>query len=324
MQRRQDAPLRCCVYLLLVLCAVQGCNRRRAAVPTTNPVPVPVAPPVSAPLPEVAILSSSSHASVAAELSRLLPRDAYRVTSVDVETEAAGRTLQSLQRRTGLTVIAIGLPAARIARDRFNGPVIFSQVFNYQELLVNGRAIRGVSAIPPLDLQVREWKKLDPKLRRIGLIVARSHTELVAQAEAAAKAAAISLVHHVSAYDRETLYLFKRMVPQIDGLWLVPDDRILSPGILRELLSYASSHGVPVCVFNDAFLQWGAFMSATPTSADTARTLRQLLDSMSKGATKGPPLTTVSEAMIRLNVDVAQRFGLPFPQRASWVVRRGR
>src|SRR4030095_1899530 len=142
MQRRQDAPLRCCVFLLLVLCAVTGCNRRRAAVPPITPVPVPVSVPIAAPLRAVAILASNGDASVAAELARILPRESYKVTLVDVETEASARTLESLRRRTGLVLIAIGLPAARVARDRFSGPVIFSQVFSYQELLVNGRSIR--------------------------------------------------------------------------------------------------------------------------------------------------------------------------------------
>jgi ABC-type uncharacterized transport system substrate-binding protein len=254
----------------------------------------------------------------------LIPRGAYRVTSLDVEVETSSRTLQALQKRNGVTVVAIGLAAARIARDRFNGPVIFSQVFNYQELLVNGRAIRGVSAMPPLDLQAKEWKKFDPKLRRIGLIIAQSHSGLIAQAESAAKAASLTLIHETSTSDRETLYVFKRMASQIDGLWLVPDDRSLSPAVLRELMSYASSHGVKVCVFNDALLQWGAYMSATPTSADTARALRRLLDNVSKGgATNAPPVTTASEVMIRLNVDVAGRLGQPATQRAAWVVRSG-
>jgi ABC-type uncharacterized transport system substrate-binding protein len=301
-----------------MLCAVSGCNRRRAAVPPTTPVSI------SAPLREVAILASNGYTALAAEIDRVLPRDIYKVITVDVENETSARALQSLQRRTGLTIVAIGLPAARIARDQFSGPVIFSQVFDYQELLVHGRAIRGVSALPPLDLQVAEWKKLDPKLRRIGLIVARSHTELIAQAENAVRVASLTLVHETSSSDRETLYVFKRMASQIDGLWLIPDDRSVSPSVLRELMSYATSHGVRVCVFNDALLQWGAYMSATPTSADTARALRRQLDSMARGTGNAAPLTTVSELLIRVNVEVAARMGLPLSQRAAWVVRSPR
>ena len=316
MQRRQDAPLRCCVILLLVISAVIGCNRRRAATPPIQPVPTSV--PL---LPEVAILFSNGYAAMAADLRAALPRTAYKVTSVDVDVDESRRIIPTLRQKSKLVVVAIGLPAARVARDRFNGPVIFSQVFNYQELLVSGRSIRGVSAMPPLDLQVKEWKKLDPKIQRIGLIVAEPHSELIAQAEKAGKASSVAVIHEISSSDRETLYLFKRMTPQIDGLWLVPDDQILSPAVLRDLLSYARSHGVRVCVFNDALLEWGALMSATPTSADTTRTVRRLLEGLSNGATTAPNMTTVSELVIRLNVDVAGHFGLPSPTRAAWVVR---
>jgi hypothetical protein len=132
--------------------------------------------------------------------------------------------------------------------------------------------------VPPLALLVQDWKKLDPKVRRLGIIVSASHQELIAQAELAAKTAAVTIKHEISGSDRETLYLFKRLAPQIDGLWLVPDDKILSPGVLHDLLDYAVSHGVRVCVLGDALLDWGALMSASSTPADTARTLHRLLE----------------------------------------------
>jgi hypothetical protein len=116
--------------------------------------------------------------------------------------------------------------------------------------------------------------------------------------------------------------LFKRLVPQIDGLWLVPDDRILSPTVLRELLSYAVSHGVRVCVFSDPLLQWGALLSATPTPEDIARTLRRILQTITTEGTNAlPTLTPLSEVFVRINMQTAGRLGLTLPQRDSWVVR---
>jgi ABC-type uncharacterized transport system substrate-binding protein len=273
----------------------------------------------------VAILFNNApgYVDVAAQLRKLLPAETYRITLADVDAASSRGLIASLRTRTDLVVIAIGLPAARIARDQLRAPVIFAQVFNYQELLVTtGRAIRGVTAMPPLDLQIQAWKKLDPKLRRVGLIVSQSHTELIAQAERATEAAALTIRHEISGSDRETLYLFKRLAPQIDGLWLVPDDRILSPPVLREMLDYAVSHGVRVCVFSDALLEWGAVMSASPAPEDIARTLRRVLDSMvAGGSTAVPPLTPLSDVVIRLNTDVAGRLGLARPPRPSWVLR---
>jgi ABC-type uncharacterized transport system substrate-binding protein len=253
-----------------------------------------------------------------------MPVETYRLTVADVEAPSSAAVINSLRSKPGLVVIAIGLPAARVARDKLNTPVIFAQVFNYQELLIAGKTMRGVAAMPPLDLQVQDWKKLDPKLRRMGLIVSKPHAELIAHAERAAASASLTMKHEISGSDRETLFLFKRLAPQIDGLWLVPDDRILSPGVLRELLSYAVSHGVRVCVFSDTLLQWGALMSASPTPADTARTLRRILDNMASGKTSSlPPLTQLSEVSIRVNTQVAGRLGLPALPRGSWVIRGG-
>ena len=319
------------VLLLLLFCAVSGCARKRTAV---SNLPSPADPesvhrraiPPDIPAVtrrDVAILFSSapSYVDVVTELRKLMPVQTYRLTLVDVEAENLPRMLDSL-RRPGVFVFAIGLPAARIARDQLKAPIIFAQVFNYQELLVDGRTVRGVMTMPPLDLQVQDWKRLDPRIQRLGLIVSPAHTNLIPQAERAANAVAITLKYQISNSDRETFYLFKRLVPQIDGLWLVPDDRILSPTVLRELLSYAASHGVRVCVFSDALLQWGAFLSATPTPVDIARTLRRILQTITTEGTNGlPTLTPLSEVLVRVNMQTAGRFGLTLSQRDSWVVR---
>jgi len=271
----------------------------------------------------VAILfkNASGYTEVVTQLRKLLPLETYRLTLADIEAENSRKILDSLRGRPGLFVIAIGLPAARIARDQLNAPIIFAQVFNYQELLVNGKAIRGVTALPPLDLQIQNWKKFDTKLQRVGLIVSNQHIDLIPQAERAAKAAAVTIKHEISDSDQQTLYLFKRLAPQIDGLWLVPDDRILSPTVLHELLGYAVSHGVRVCVFSDALLQWGALMSASPTPENIARTVRRVLEEMSGGTNAVPALTPLSELVVRINVQVASRLGVSFPPRGSWVVR---
>ena len=327
------------VLLIILLCAIAGCARKRPAVPAVSaPPPGPAAEatietgaadarpdiPTAPSRREVAILfkNASGYTEVVTQLRKLLPLEAYRLTLADVEAENSRKIIDSLRGRPGLFVVAIGLPAARIARDQLNAPIIFAQVFNYQELLVNGKTIRGVAALPPLDLQIQNWKKFDLKLQRVGLIVSNLHIDLIPQAERAAKAAAVTIKHEISDSDRQTLYLFKRLAPQIDGLWLVPDDRILSPTVLRELLSYAVSHGVRVCVFNDALLQWGALMSASPTPEDIARTVRRVLeDMMAEGTNAVPALTPLSELVVRINVQVAGRLGVSFPPRGSWVVR---
>ena len=180
------------ILLLIVLGALSGCASRRPAASPPTPASPPSSPPprANAPTPvrrDVAILYSDAagFTEVANQLRKLLPLDSYRLTVIDVEAPNSQASVNALRNRAGLYVVAIGLPAARIARDRLTAPVIFSQVFNYQELMAGGRAMRGVAAMPPLDIQVQDWKKLDPKLRRVGLIVSSPHKDLIAQAERA-------------------------------------------------------------------------------------------------------------------------------------------
>jgi ABC-type uncharacterized transport system substrate-binding protein len=153
------------------------------------------------------------------------------------------------------------------------------------------------------------------------LIVSDEHSTLIDEVRAAA-GDAVEIKQEISSSDRETLYLFKRLASQVDGFWLVPDNRILSPNVLRELLSYAAGHGVGVLVFNDALLQWGALVSATSTPADVARGVNSVLDRIAAGTTKElPPLTPLTEIKLQVNADVASRLGVGGAPEAPWVLR---
>ena len=96
--------------------------------------------------------------------------------------------------------------------------------------------------------------------------------------------------------------MFKRLASEVDGLWLMPDNRVLSPAVLRELLSYASSHGVGVLAFNESLLSWGALLSASSLPADVAETVRSVLDQVVAGQTQSlPAMTPLSVLTLRIN-----------------------
>jgi ABC-type uncharacterized transport system substrate-binding protein len=330
-----------CVALLLFL--VAGCSKRRVytALPPNdvsngltvlpldelpNRLPLPTAPAVDIPQPakhEMAILFSKEpgYVEVADRLKALLPSQVYRVTVADIDSESMPATLRTLRTKSDLTVIAIGLTAARLARDQLRAPVVFAQVFNYQELINGKKDIRGVAAIPPFGLVIRDWKEIDPDLKRVGVIVGDGHPEILTDANKAAQSAGVTIEPQTSSSDRETLYNFKRLAPRIDGLWLIPDDRILSPTVLRELLSYAVSHRVRVCVFSEDLLPWGGLMSATPTTDDIARNVLRVVEGLVAGKSGIPPITPLSKISVRVNEEVAARMGLKLPSRFSAVMR---
>jgi hypothetical protein len=171
-------------------------------------------------------------------------------------------------------------------------------------------------------LQLRSWKAVDASLQRIGLIVSEPQATLIQDAARAASLIQAEIDYEVSSSDRETLYLFKRLAPEIDGLWLFPDNRILSPGLLQELLDYALSHDVGVLVFNKELLPWGALLSINGTAADVARGVRGVLERVIAGQTQGlPAMTPLSEVEVQVNAPVARQLGITGASPIPWVLR---
>jgi ABC-type uncharacterized transport system substrate-binding protein len=98
------------------------------------------------------------------------------------------------------------------------------------------------------------------------------------------------------------LYHFKRMIHEIDGFWLFPDNRILSPRVLQEVLQQANRRRVPVAVSNEGMLQMGAAISVSTVAADIAATIVNVLERVRAGEIRSlPPITQLSEVRVATN-----------------------
>jgi ABC transporter substrate binding protein len=198
-------------------------------------------------------------------------------------------------------VIAIGHSAAEAAMTWSTVPVVYCQVFNFRAEKSTRIPVKGVAAIPPLSLQVVEWLKADPELRRIGAILGDGHESLVAEAKHAANGNGLGFHYQSAASDRETIYLFKRMAPDIDGFWLFPDNRILSIPVLKEMVDVANRHGVRIAVFNEALLELGVALSTAADVSEIAETAVSVAQQVVEGRGDSvPDLTPLRSLNVRL------------------------
>ncbi|MCB1845624.1 MAG: hypothetical protein KDI09_21820, partial [Halioglobus sp.] len=208
-------------------------------------------------------------------------------------------------------VVAVGLRAAVYARDYAEVPAVFTQVFNDAENRLIGDTVRGVAAIPPLAAQLDAWLKVNPGLKGVGAIVGSGHERLLLEASDAAAGRGLAFQHRVASSDRETLYLFTRMMPNIDGFWLFPDNRVLSAGVLGEIFENASRHGVQIAIFNDSLLSLGASLSTTTDKRDIARTVVDVLRQIqSNGVETVPEYSPLHEVHVRLNDSAEEKLRL--------------
>ena len=205
-------------------------------------------------------------------------------------------------------VIAIGLRAATVANAYSPVPVVFCQVFNIADIDLDSDNLKGVAALPPLAMLIAAWQELNPGLSGVGAIVGSGHGDLIDEASKAAESAGLNFHYRIARSDRETLYLFNRLTPDIDGFWLFPDNRILSPSVLRQMLDYASRHRVQVAVFNPALLKNGAALSATSIDSDIAATVVSVADRVLRGDGESIPTVTPLNAIdVQTNREVFRK-----------------
>ncbi len=270
-------------------------------------VPAPVDPEpdpiLTEPLPEpptVAIALSSrqpAYEAVALELSNIL--DEYAIYDLSDRSQPPVTALRLINDSDAGVVVAIGLRAARSSIAMSDTPVVFSQVFNYNEHELLSDSSRGVSSLAPLSAHLAAWKELDPEISSVGAIIGEGHDELIAEAHAAAERHGVELEVQVVTSDQEALYHFRRMVRDIDGFWLFPDNRILSARSLSAILEQANQRRVPVAVTHEPLLAMGATLSVSAVAEDIARTIVGVIREIEAGRIEQiPPITPLSEARI--------------------------
>jgi ABC-type uncharacterized transport system substrate-binding protein len=265
--------------------------------------PAKVEPPkVTIPprLPPVAIVLTSSQPAfldVANALTGHL--DDFQVYDLSDDSKPPVSILRGINDSDTGTVVAIGLRAAKSSVAMADSPVVFSQVFNYQDFGLLTANSRGVAPLAPLDAQLAAWTEIDPTLSRIGIIVGEGHDELITEAQLAGQKHNVELRIRISHSDQETLYLFRRMAQDIDGFWLFPDNRILSSRSLEQILDSARRGQVAVAVPNESMLKMGATISIATQAEDIAATIAKVIRKIqSDGLRSVPAISPLSAISI--------------------------
>ncbi len=265
--------------------------------------------------PRVAIILSDrvpAYENIATELGGLL--EDYSIYDLTDKSLTPREIFVNIADIDAGIVIAIGLRAAAVAKAYSHVPVIFCQVFNVANIDLTSENLKGVAALPPLELQVEAWKDLNPGLRHVGAILGSGHESLIEEASQAADSSGLTLHYRIARSDRETLYMFNRLTPDIDGFWLFPDNRVLSPPVLREMLSYASRHRVQVAVFNPALLDLGAVLSTTSVDSDIAETVVSVARRVIRGEGESiPAVTPLNDINVQTNRAVLEKPELAAP-----------
>ena len=272
-------------------------------------------PQATAPAPGLTVLlsgSSPAFAGVQREIEKKFPR---RVDTYTLGSESLYSAVQTkIQASDPPVVVAIGLPAARLAQGLSGKKVIFCQVFNYEDAELVTPWMKGVSATAPIREQFRAWKALYAKLTRVGVITGTNLQGLMKEARAAAKENKIRLDHVEVMSDKETLYAYKQLSPKMQGLWLVPDNRVLSQDVIRDIMAHSVKEGKQVAVFGRELLGLGGLISAETSYADIAeQVLARVRRAQEVSGVPGTPVIPLTRTVIKINTVMAKRLNMTLP-----------
>jgi ABC-type uncharacterized transport system substrate-binding protein len=309
------------LILLSGILFLSGCSPIKQTQDTVETVPQesiaapaePAAPtPVSTPAPSrILILLSddvSSYVQIGEKILQLGPQHDYLTVNLDRRKSLKAEHRKHIELFNPDRIVAIGLNAARAGQSFNDIPMIFCQVFNFEDHELLSSTSDGVKLLPPFSLQFELWKELSPELRTTGIITGAGQKSLVEEIRKAASEHNIELLTHTVQSDKETLFTFKRMTPKIQGFLLLPDNRVLSPGVLREMISYSKKHGTQIVVFNSKLLQIGADISFSSRNADIADTVLRIIDvAPDKKPDRPSQMTALTTLHMEFSTEVAQK-----------------
>jgi hypothetical protein len=100
----------------------------------------------------------------------------------------------------------------------------------------------------------------------------------------------------------------------MQGLWLVPDNRILSVEVIRDMMAFGMRQGKQLAVFNHELLGLGGLVSTESGYSDIAeQVLERVRQAQQHAGVPGEPVIPLSKANIRINKIMAGRLNLSIP-----------
>lgn len=209
-------------------------------------------------------------------------------------------------------VVAVGATAARaLRRSLTDRPVIFCMVSHALQLKLRAANTTGVTMQPTPAEQLKAFKRVVPKLARVGVIY---HPKLsgtfVAATRGALKPLGISLIERQITDHRDVPAALKEVVETADGLWVLRDGKVVTQEFFKQTLLLQAERKLPVMVFSERFVARGALCSFAATYESQGRQAARIYKAIQAGASPADLPFQAPDGTLTINTTAAAKMGI--------------
>ena len=302
-------------YLFIILILLNACAPvvKEPVKVTVKPVENKIEQKVK--LKNVVVIYSGtvkSHHKVADHLINLLGERAISVV-LSGQSARDAVLIKDIRSSNTTQIAAIGSNAVNAVKAIPNKQIIFSQIVISEDLV--SKNVKGVSALPSPEKLFKDWKALSPALSKVAIIAGDNLDVYLSGAKKAAKKYNIELIVKQFKTDKEFVYRSKALKPDIEGQWIIPDNRVLSGHALKDVMAYASRRGRQIVVFSPNLLAFGGFLYVGSNPKAVAKgVFKRLSASIGKTSIPGDSVLPIMSHTMIINKRIAQQLNLKIPQ----------
>lgn len=238
---------------------------------------------------------------------------------------------EQLAKKSPAVWVPVGpLALEQAAAASLGAPIVFMMIPSEKNVPAGSKAA-GVILRVPVDVQLKEIKKLLPAVKKVGVLYDPANTaDDVAAAEKAVAGLGLAIAA-VQVKDPTGLGAgLKALLDQkVDVLWMVADRTITPPGnneAFALIGETATKAGVPVVGYAAKHTEAGALFSVGPDFADIGAQAGEIVKRVAAGAApESIGVQPARKASLSINLKVAGTLGVALPadaqSRASQVVK---
>lgn len=209
--------------------------------------------------------------------------------------------------------IAVGPQAAYFLWNKLadhGAKKFYTMVLNPEKVLPKIGDTCGVSLNLPAAEQVKIIHRAFSSFRRIGLICNPENNAAILQAAVEAGGALGIEIVPIEVKDRKEIKAaLQRNWPTIDGLWMIPDQTVISKSLVAYIIKESLKKSVPVIGFNRYFYEKGASLCYLFDYGDIGRQTGRMVVDVLRGAPCG---SNMPEYNVWHNIKVLDALGVAY------------